>query len=40
MASAGRLISRPRVYGTTQNAQKRSQPSITVSQARPGELPS
>ena len=33
MAAAGRLISRPRVRGTMQNAQNRSQPSITVRKA-------
>ena len=34
--STGRLTSRPRVRGTTQKLQKRSQPSITVTKARPG----
>ena len=36
MDSLGRLTSRPRVRGTTQKLQKRSQPSITVTKARPG----
>ena len=32
----GRLTSRPRVRGTTQYEQNRSQPSMTVTNARPG----
>ena len=36
IAAAGRLASRPRVSGTMQKLQNRSQPSITVTKARPG----
>jgi hypothetical protein len=34
IASGGTLRSRPRTYGTTQNAQKRSHPRIAVTYAR------
>ena len=39
MPAAGRLISRPRVRGTMQKLQNMSQPSITVTKARPGLKP-